>query len=166
VGLSSHVSGASITFDETFDPVLFADRADFDLTDFDFADLAAVALDFFAATCCFLNFAKATGRLAEVVLEAFAVLAAIAGSPEKLIQIPAAATSAANTALLIRMAISPFARATSNDEKTGAEWLQDGRKRESCDQLPLKGPERRSGRGSPGTAKRPCSRLRDCSSCP
>jgi hypothetical protein len=132
-GLSSHVSGASIVFDATFDPDFLAYRAD---------------LDFFAITRCFLNFERATGRLAEVAFAAFADLvadlavdlavdlAAITGSPEKLIQIPAAATSAANPAFLIRMAISPFARVTSNEEKTGAEWPQDGRKRESCDLLP------------------------------
>ncbi|MGE3721958.1 MAG: hypothetical protein AB7F72_08960 [Afipia sp.] len=116
-----------------------------DFPEVDFADAAFAGRDFFAATRGFLNFERTTGRFADVAVFAALVvlvadlavdLAAIAGSPEKLIQIPAAATSAANPAFLIRMAISPFARATSNDEKTGAEWPQDGRKRESCDLLP------------------------------
>ncbi|MDH8013986.1 hypothetical protein QIH10_27985, partial [Klebsiella pneumoniae] len=78
--------------DETFDPAFFAYRV----------DLVAYRadLDFFAATRCFLNLERTTGRLAEVTFAAFSVLvvdlAAIAGSTEKLIQIPAAATSAAN----------------------------------------------------------------------
>ncbi|MGL4261373.1 MAG: hypothetical protein ACRCTX_07115, partial [Afipia sp.] len=104
-------------FDETFDPAFFAYRV----------DLVAYRadLDFFAATRCFLNLERTTGRLAEVTFAAFSVLvvvladdlAAIAGSPEKLIQIPAAATSAANPALLIRMAISPFAKASSKGNR-------------------------------------------------
>jgi hypothetical protein len=126
--------------DATFGSPFLAYRAGLDFPDGDRADAAFADLDFFAATRCFLNFDRTTGRLAEVVFVALADLAvdlaAIAGSPEKLIQIPAAATSAANPALLIRMAISPFARATSNHEKTGAEWPQDGGKRESCDLLP------------------------------
>ena len=81
-------------------------------------------------------FAAFADLVADLAVDLAVDLAAIAGSPEKLIQIPAAATSAANPALLIRMAISPFARATSNDEKTGAEWLQHGRKREFCDRMP------------------------------
>ncbi|WP_245259181.1 hypothetical protein [Afipia clevelandensis] len=129
--------------DATFAPRFPAYREALDVPEADLADAAFAGLDFFAAARCFLNFERTTGRLASV-FAAFVVLvadlavdlAAIAGSPEKLIQIPAAATSAANPAFLIRMAISPFARATSNDEKTGAEWPQDGRKRESCDLLP------------------------------
>jgi hypothetical protein len=87
-----------------------------------------------------LNFDRTIGWSAAAILVLVAFFAVglaadIAGSAEKLIQIPAAATSTAKPAFLARMAF-PLCQSLQQWEQTGAKWPQDGRKREFCEQLP------------------------------
>jgi hypothetical protein len=75
---------------------------------------------------------------ATVVCAAFFAVdlgAEIAGPAERLIHIPVAAINAAKPAFLARMAF-PLCQSLQQKQQTGAEWPQDGGKRESCVLLP------------------------------
>ncbi len=126
----------------SFATVFCATALDVVFDAFFFRCRASAVRDFFAtvARFCFLNFDSTMGRLAvaTVVFASFFAVdlaAAIAGSPEKLIQIPVAAISTAKPACLARMAV-PLCQSLQQWEQTGAKWPQDGRKRESCERLP------------------------------